>query len=139
MQCRVLACAVLGSWVASGADDSKRWVPEIPKVWDEAALAEWVTPVAGLNIRPTHISSKEYYALPVENLRSYPVYMPGREPVGYWDMLQHIGPKPLIESDTEIESWRWLILRQTGPGVNSTFRAQFQSNVREKRSIKCQS
>jgi hypothetical protein len=23
--------------------------------------------------------------------------MPGREPEGYWEMLQHIGPKPLIE------------------------------------------
>jgi hypothetical protein len=56
--------------------------------------------VAGLNIRPTHISSKEYYSLPVENFRSYPVYMPGREPEGYWEMLQHIGPRPLIEPDT---------------------------------------
>ena len=25
------------------------------------------------------------------------MYFPGREPAGYWEMLQHIGPKPLIE------------------------------------------
>ena len=73
------------------------FTPTIPKTWDEAALAEWVTPVAGLNVRPTHISAKEYYAMPVENLRTYPVYFPGREPEGYWDMLQRIGPQPLIE------------------------------------------
>ena len=71
--------------------------PAIPKTRDEAALAEWATPVAGLNVRPTHILAKEYYSLSVENLRTYPVYFPGREPEGYWDMLQHIGPKPLIE------------------------------------------
>jgi hypothetical protein len=23
-----------------------------PKTWDEAALADWATPVAGLNVRP---------------------------------------------------------------------------------------
>jgi len=49
-------------------------------VWDEAQLAEWATPVAGLKLRPTHISEKEYYSAPEHNLRSYPVYMPGREP-----------------------------------------------------------
>jgi hypothetical protein len=67
--------------------------PDIPKAWDDAALAEWATPVAGLNVRPTHITSKEYYSLTIENLRTYPVYFPGREPEGYWEMLQHIGPK----------------------------------------------
>jgi len=71
--------------------------PAIPKVWDEAQLAEWATPVAGLKLRPTHISEKEYYSTPEHNLRSYPVYMPGREPEGYWEMLQSIGPKPLIQ------------------------------------------
>jgi len=71
----------------------------IPKTWDETALADWATPVAGLNVRPTHISEKEYYALRVENLRAYPVYFPGREPKGYWEMLQRIGPKPLIEPE----------------------------------------
>jgi hypothetical protein len=70
---------------------------KVPKTWDEAAVADWATPVAGLNVRPGHMSEKDYYALPVENLRTYPVYYSGREPAGYWDMLQQIGPKPLIE------------------------------------------
>jgi hypothetical protein len=25
------------------------------------------------------------------------VYLPGREPAGYWEMLQRVGPKPLID------------------------------------------
>jgi mono/diheme cytochrome c family protein len=60
-------------------------------------LADWATPIAGLNVRPTHMSAEEYYALPIENLRTYPVYVPGREPDGYWEMLQHVSPQPLIE------------------------------------------
>src|SRR5215468_7459098 len=81
---------------------------EIPKTWDEAALADWATPVAGLNVRPTHISAKEYYAMPVENLRSYPVYFPGREPEGYWEMLQRVGPEPLIEPEKLKTEAEWI-------------------------------
>ena len=68
----------------------------VPRTWDEIALDEWATPVAGLNLRPSHFSPDEYYRAPVDNLRTYPVYYPGREPAGYWDMLQAVGPKPLI-------------------------------------------
>jgi hypothetical protein len=99
---------LLGSWLASAADDTKRWIPDIPKVWDEAALADWATPVAGLNVRPTHISAKEYYSLAAESLRTYPVFMPGREPEGYWEMLQRIGPKPLIEPETLKTEADWI-------------------------------
>ena len=84
------------------------WKPEIPKTWDDAALADWATPVAGLNVRPTHISAREYDSLRVENLRTYPVYFPGREPKGYWEMLQRVGPKPLIEPDTLTTENDWI-------------------------------
>jgi hypothetical protein len=69
----------------------------VPRTWEDSALSGWATPVVGLNVRPGHMSEKDYYALPVENLRTYPVYYPGREPAGYWEMLQHVAPKPLIE------------------------------------------
>lgn len=87
------ACGARSVWPQPTADTP------IPKTWDEAALAEWATPLAGLNARPTHISSKEYYSLRIENLRTYPVYYPGREPDGYWEMLEQVGPKPLIEPE----------------------------------------
>src|SRR6266545_2684552 len=74
-------------------------VAEAPKTWDAKALADWATPVAGLNVRPGHFSEEEYYRAPVDNLRTYPVYYPGREPEGFWEMLQKIGPKPLIEPE----------------------------------------
>ena len=88
---------LVAAWGTSLLRPQPRADPAIPKTWDETALADWATPLAGLNARPTHISSKEYYSVRVENLRTYPVYLPGREPEGYWEMLQHVGPQPLIE------------------------------------------
>ena len=73
--------------------------PDVPRTWDSTALEEWATPLAGLNKRPGHFSEQEYYAAPVTNLRTYPVYYPGREPDGYWKMLNSVGPKPLIEPE----------------------------------------
>lgn len=46
----------------------------------------------------THLGMTPY-SLAVDNLRTYPVYFPGREPEGYWEMLQQVGPKPLIEPE----------------------------------------
>ena len=82
--------------------------PRIPRAWDETALADWATPIAGLNVRPTNISAKDYYAMAVENLRTYPVYFPGREPDGYWEMLQRVGPKPLIEPERLATEADWI-------------------------------
>ena len=79
-----------------------------PKTWDAKALADWATPVAGLNVRPGHFSEEEYYRAPIDNLRTYPVYYPGREPEGYWEMLQKVGPKPLIEPETLKTDADWI-------------------------------
>src|SRR5215510_14259794 len=81
---------------------------QAPKTWDAKALADWATPVAGLNVRPGHFSEEEYYRAPVDNLRTYPVYYPGREPEGYWEMLQKVGPKPLIEPETLKTDADWI-------------------------------
>ncbi|MBX9599776.1 MAG: c-type cytochrome [Bryobacteraceae bacterium] len=94
---RILVSGLLLTVTGPEAYGQPGFQPEIPRVWDEAALAEWATPVAGLNLRPKHISEKEYYAQRVENLRTYPVYAPGREPEGYWRRLQQTGPRALIE------------------------------------------
>ena len=82
--------------------------PNIPKTWDETALATWATPIAALNVRPTNMTAKDYYSMAVENLRTYPVYFPGREPDGYWEMLQHVGPKPLIEPERLTTEADWI-------------------------------
>ena len=113
------------------------------KAWDEAELAEWATPVAGLNVRPSHISSAEYYSLPVENYRSYPVYMPGREPEGYWETLQHIGPKSLIDVRTLHTPADWIRAGQrvfdeaTAPSM-ITFDPKLIAQVRSRQFMESQ-
>ncbi len=109
--------------------------PRIPKVWDERALADWATPLAGLGAPPTPMSAADYYALPEDNLRSYPVYMPASEPPGYWDELQRMGPQPLVKP-TELKAeadWvgagervftEWAVLRTFDPALIAMARSE---------------
>jgi mono/diheme cytochrome c family protein len=102
------ALTLLGCLLATKRIDSQQWKPDVPRTWDDAALVDWATPVAGVNVRPTHMTAKEYYALPTENVRTYPVYVPDREPQGYWAMLQRVGPKPLIKPDARWTEADWI-------------------------------
>ena len=54
-----------------------------PRIWDDEALKDWATPIAALGVRPAHFTAAEYYAIPGDNLKTYPVYHPNREPKGY--------------------------------------------------------
>ena len=69
-----------------------------PAIWDEPALADWAAPIAALRIRPGHYKAAEYYSVPAENLRTYPVYLPDREPPGYWESLKKKKPEPRAAS-----------------------------------------
>jgi hypothetical protein len=93
---RVSTCLLVlgfGLWTAVSAQGMR-----VPRIWDDAALDEWTTPVAGLNVRPAHYSAAEYYAAPAVNVRTYPVYHPNREPAGYWEWLQKQKPEPLVDA-----------------------------------------
>jgi len=79
-----------------------------PRIWNDRDLAEWATPLAALKTRPGHLSEKEFYSTPVGDwVRSYPVYFPGREPDGYWQMLQSKKPEPLIPPGPRTEA-EWI-------------------------------
>ena len=72
-------------------------VRQAPRFWNDRELADWATPIAALDVRPSHFSEREYYAAPeAEWVRTYPVYFPGREPAGYWEMLRARKPEPLM-------------------------------------------
>jgi mono/diheme cytochrome c family protein len=81
---------------------------QAPRFWNDRELSDWATPVAGLNVRPGHFSEKEYYAAPVgEWVRTYPVYFPGREPAGYWDMIRNKKPEPLLRPGARTQA-QWI-------------------------------
>jgi hypothetical protein len=115
---RSVACVLLVLSIAARqpafAQEEGPFEPQIPKVWDQQELATWATPVAGLNVRPGHFSEADYYQAPVDNYRTYPVYAPGREPAGYWEMLQKVGPQPLIDKSKLRTKHDWI---QAGQAV----------------------
>src|SRR6266536_556393 len=134
----ILAVGVPLAWtLGSTPVDAQESALNVPRTWDEVALVDWATPLAGLNARPTHISTNEYYALRVENLRTYPVYFPDREPAGYWDMMQQIGPKPLIEPEKLKSEADWInagltVFEQVDDLQLRTFAPQFITAARSR-------
>ena len=67
---------------------------EIPKTWDDAAVAAFEVPLADPAASPAHVTAEYYYAIPVRPIyRSYPVYHPDREPPGYLDQLRRHEPE----------------------------------------------
>lgn len=54
-------------------------------------------PLAGLGHAPKMASGPVYYALPEVNLKTYPVYAPGREPKDYLEWLKSQDPRPMVD------------------------------------------
>jgi|SoiMethySBSTD1v2_1073268.scaffolds.fasta_scaffold14970_5 hypothetical protein len=79
-----------------------------PRIWNDADLADWATPVAGPNVRPAHYSEAEYYAVPADNLKTYPVYHPDAEPPGYWEDLQKRKPEPMVDASQIRSTADWI-------------------------------
>ena len=98
---------LLAAVLATGAS-----AQHVPKIWDARELATWATPVAGLNATPRFMSEAEYYRLPVDNLRTYPVYHPDREPKGYAAWLKQQRALPLIEPGGMRSEQDWIAAGQ---------------------------
>lgn len=80
--------------VVSGQD----FRPEIPKVWDDAAVAGFEVPLVNRDRSPRHLSSTEYYALKVRPIyKTYPMYEPGKEPAGYLEWLKQQEPEVVFD------------------------------------------
>jgi hypothetical protein len=102
----VMVCSKPRSNMNSGPAGTERVT--VPRIWDAKELATWATPLAGLGMAPSLYSEKEYYAAPIDNLRTYPVYHPDREPPGYRDWLRSQGPRPLIEPEKLMTKADWI-------------------------------
>ncbi len=71
--------------------------PDVPKVWDDEAMRGVELPLVA-RIAIHHVASDFYYKIPVRpNVKTYPIYGPGREPKGYWDWLRLQEPQPAFD------------------------------------------
>ncbi|HVX65510.1 MAG TPA: hypothetical protein VHA11_02850, partial [Bryobacteraceae bacterium] len=72
--------------------------PEVPKTWEDSAVASLEVPLANPRYSPAHLSFEAYYRIPARVLyRTYPVYAPGREPAGYAEWLKHQEPQVVFD------------------------------------------
>src|SRR5262245_62102888 len=81
---------------------------EAPRVWSDRNFPTWAIPVAGINATPNFLPEREYYRVPVDNLRTYPVYHPDYEPTCYAAWLKQQGPRPLVEPEKLKTEKDWL-------------------------------
>ena len=76
--------------------------PPTPRTWDEAALASMELPLANPASSPKHVSADYYYRMTARPIyKSYPIYAPGREPAGYFEMLAQQEPEVIAEPSGE--------------------------------------
>lgn len=67
--------------------------PTIPRTWDDAVMPRFEIPLSHPVGSPKPVSAEYYYKIPVRPIyKQYPVYAPGREPVGYMEWLKKQDP-----------------------------------------------
>ena len=68
--------------------------PQIPKAWDDAAVANWEIPLAPPAPRVSPFSEKYYYSIPqVTIYKSYPMVSPDKPFPKYLAWLKQQDPK----------------------------------------------
>jgi hypothetical protein len=71
------------------AQSEKTFRVQIPRTWDDAAMADVELPLARAEHSLRQVSSEYYYRIPVRPVyKTYPVYARDREPSGYLDWLR---------------------------------------------------
>jgi hypothetical protein len=71
--------------------------PDVTLVWDDAAMSSLELPLAA-RIPVHQVGSEYYYGIPTRpNLKTYPIYGPGKEPPGYWEWLLQQEPQPAFD------------------------------------------
>jgi hypothetical protein len=72
--------------------------PDIPRAWDDKDVERLGLPLTQRDRSPRYLSSEQYYALKVRPIyRTYPVYIAGREPEGYFESLRQREPEIVFD------------------------------------------
>jgi len=74
-------------------------IREIPKTWDEEKLATMELPLADSTVKVKHYPADQYYQIPEMSVyKTYPVYIGGKEPPGYYDWLKQQEPEIIFDA-----------------------------------------
>ena len=83
MRCPAAAIAAVSSLALPAAGAERRGA-----LWTDEALAGWSLPIAGVKAAPKYYTEAEYDAAPVDEVRTYLVYIKSREPEWYRDWMR---------------------------------------------------
>ena len=83
-------------------------IPQVPRLWTAEALAGWALPIAGVKATAGFYSEAEDHAAPIDEVRTYPVYIVSREPAGYRERIFENGPQPLVDVSTLTSEAAWV-------------------------------
>lgn len=88
--------------------ESERWVPDMPRVWDDAALERLELPLPSRRHSPRHVPAGYYYTIPERRIyEDYPVYHPDHEPTGYWEWLHEQEPEVAFDPAELVTKQDW--------------------------------
>ena len=102
--------AILSSVVLGGVVLLALQTPaEIPRTWEWKQVSGFELPLASAAHSPEHIPEDYYYQLPVRPIyKSYPIYHPDREPVGYAGWLGRQAPEVLFDASELVNESGWI-------------------------------
>jgi hypothetical protein len=92
-----------------GRANAKTFSPTIPRVWDDAEMRALQLPLVDPAASPKQISADYYYRIPVRKIyKNYPVYVPGKEPAGYFDWLKQQEPESAFDASALKTEADWI-------------------------------
>ena len=99
--------------------------PQIPKTWDDQAMATLEVPLADATVSAVPVSADYYYRIPVRPIyKTYPIYHPSKEPPGYFERLKTVEPQIVrIDSSTVRTRNDWI-----RPGESSSIRRRITTS-----------
>src|SRR5262245_52766549 len=92
----------------AASSTAQNFQPQVPRTYDDTAMAGVEMPLAVADASPKQIPSKYYYGIPVRPVyKAYAVYPPGKEPLGYMDWLKKQPPQIVFDPAklTTREDW----------------------------------
>jgi hypothetical protein len=107
---------------------------QVPVTWKQADVNTLEVPAANPAYSAAHISESDYYLIPEREIfKSYPVYVPGREPAGYQEWLKSREPEIEFDGSLIKNNEQWVAAGELVFNAPTSFNAVFFSaeNIRD--------
>ncbi|WP_228850911.1 hypothetical protein [Aegicerativicinus sediminis] len=86
-----------------------RYKSTVPKVFTEANLESHMLPLADASVKISHVPDSQYYKLKETKIyKTYPLYLPGREPEGYYEQLKGLNPEIAFDQNQLKTEQDWI-------------------------------